>query len=117
MLKVLLNIAIIVSLTGQLLMPSFAVSNEMTELDMQSSSVHQSTMMESDCDSHGDSNHSCCIDDISQCISHCHAVANLFVLFLGSDLTATLLTSAKISPPLWISTPVTIASQNPPPIA
>jgi hypothetical protein len=41
MLKVLLNIAIIFSLIGQLLMSSGAMSNEMVMSGMQSSNIHQ----------------------------------------------------------------------------
>jgi hypothetical protein len=108
----LLNIAMIISLLGQLLVPSFAMSNEMAMSDMQSSSMHQSTMMQSDCDTNDD----CCLNDMSQCISHCHAVANAFLLS-ATNLTDALLTSAKVSSPLWTSTPTILVSQNPPPIA
>jgi hypothetical protein len=108
----LLNIAMIISLLGQLLVPSFAMSNEMAMSDMQSSSMHQSTMMQSDCDTNDD----CCLNDMSQCISHCHAVANAFLLST-TNLTDALLTSAKVSSPLWTSTPTILVSQNPPPIA
>jgi hypothetical protein len=104
----LLNIAMIISLLGQLLVPSFAMSNEMAMSDMQSSSMHQSTMMQSDCDTNDD----CCLNDMSQCISHCHAVANAFLLS-ATNLTNALLTSAKVSSPLWTSTPTILVSQNP----
>jgi hypothetical protein len=137
MLKVLLNIAIILSLVGQLLMPSFAVSNEMfkssqltisseiampTEMVMSDSqsttslqkiSSNQSVIMDTDCDN--DAN--CCLGDMSQCISHCHAIANAFILFSGIELTAILLTSTKVNLPLWVSTPSDLSSQNPPPTA
>lgn len=108
----LLNIAMIISLLGQLLVPSFAMSNEMAMSDMQSNSMHPLTMMQSDCDTNDD----CCLNDISQCISHCHAVANTFLLS-ATNLTDALLTSVKVNSPLWISTPATLVSQNPPPIA
>ncbi|WP_244212455.1 hypothetical protein [Shewanella livingstonensis] len=100
-------------------MPSFAMSNEMlkstqmTMSDAQSSSSHQSVMMDTDCDN--DPN--CCLGDMSQCISHCHAIANTFTLFTAIELITIGLTSAKASLPLWVSTPSNLSSQNPPPIA
>jgi len=119
MLKVLLNIAIIISLVGQLLMPSFAMSNEMSmpaEMVMTNSQLsppHQSAMIATDCAG----NDNCCLGDTSQCISHCHAIANTFALFSGIELITIRLTSAKASLPLWVSTPSNLSNQNPPPIA
>jgi hypothetical protein len=116
MLKILLNIAIILSLVGQLFMPSYAMSNEMTMSGSQSSNLHPSTMIDIDCDNY-DHNDNCCSDNISQCISHCHAIAHAFMLFSGEELTAIRLTGAQVSLALWVSTPTTLTSQNPPPIA
>jgi hypothetical protein len=126
MLKILLNIAIILSLVGQLFMPSYAMSNgmtnemtmstEMTMSGSQSSNLHPSTMIDIDCDNY-DHNDNCCSDNISQCISHCHAIAHAFMLFSGEEFTAIRLTGAKVSLALWVSTPTTLTSQNPPPIA
>ncbi|WP_259395280.1 MULTISPECIES: hypothetical protein [unclassified Shewanella] len=100
-------------------MPSFAMSNEMSmpaEMvmsDAQSSPPHQSAMMNTDCDNEPN----CCLGDMSQCISHCHAIANTFTFFTGIELISIGLTSTKASLPLWVSTPSNLSSQNPPPIA
>ncbi|QDE32007.1 hypothetical protein FH971_14185 [Shewanella polaris] len=113
MIKILLNIAIILALIVQLLVPNTAMSNEMSESDMQSISMSHSIMMDNDCDD----TDNCCLDNSSHCISHCHAVANAFVLLSDSNLVNNLFTSSKVNSTLWISTPASLGSQNPPPIA
>ncbi|WP_434939917.1 hypothetical protein ACRWQN_04545 [Shewanella sp. HL-SH8] len=112
MIKILLNLAIILAIIVQLLMPNTVMSNEMSESVMQSNSMTQSLMMDNDCD--GTDN--CCPEDSSNCISHCHAVANAFVLLPDLNLISTLLSSSKVGSSLWVSTPALIVSQNPPPI-
>ncbi|MCT8988094.1 hypothetical protein [Shewanella phaeophyticola] len=100
------------TLITQLLVPSNAMSSDMSESSMQSNSMSHSVMMDNDCD---DDN--CCAEDSSHCISHCHVVANAFVLLSGSNLINNLFTSSKVDSTLWISTPASLGSQNPPPIA
>jgi hypothetical protein len=93
-------------------MPSYAMSNEMAMPDSQSNNPHQSAIIASDCDN----NANCCLGDMSQCIHHCHAIASAFALFSGIELITIGLTSAKASLPLWISTPTSLTSPNPPPM-
>ncbi|MBB1364080.1 MULTISPECIES: hypothetical protein [Shewanella] len=113
MTKILLNLAVILALITQLLMPNNAMSSEMSESSMQTSSMSHSVMMDNDCDD----TDNCCPEDSSHCISHCHAVANAFVLLSDSNLVNDLFTSSKVNSTLWISTPASLGSQNPPPIA
>jgi len=114
MIKILLNLAVILTLITQLLVPSNAMSSDISASSMQSNSMSHSVMMDNDCD---DDNYNCCAEDSSHCISHCHVVANAFVLLSGSNLINNPFTSSKVDSTLWISTPVSLGSQNPPPIA
>lgn len=113
MTKIFLNLAVILALITQLLMPSNAMSSEMSESSMQSSSMSHSVMMGNDCDDIDN----CCAEDSSHCINHCHAVANVFVLLSDSNLVNDIFTSSKVDSTLWVSTPALLGSQNPPPIA
>ena len=119
MIKILLNLAVILTLITQLLVPSNAMSSDISASSMQSNSMSHSVMMDNDCDDNDcdDDNYNCCAEDSSHCISHCHVVANAFVLLSGSNLINNPFTSSKVDSTLWISTPVSLGSQNPPPMA
>lgn len=120
-------LTIVISLLGQSMVPALAVpiakpseysvvTLKMPTMAMTSTMNSASDMKTHDCWNMPDGA-DCCDGSNASCFVHCLTISQVFIEPLINSIIQSQLPSVKVSISSWSSTPVTLTSQTPPPLA